>query len=370
MKILFVLENYYPNIGGVETLFKNLVDQLVKEGCEAVIVTTRLDPAHPAVEEKKGIKIIRLKLPNRYFFTFFSFFRIFREARHCDLVHTTSYNAALPAFIGGKLAGKKVIVTFHEVWGKLWFDLPFMSRIGRWGHYLFERLLLKLPFDRFVAVSRYTARCLVEAGLPEKKVSRIYNGIDYAEFPERHDPPEEAPFTYTFFGRLGMSKGLDLLIPAAARVREAMPESRLQLIIPRTPGSLFEKIKQRIEELKLDDCSYISSELPFEELKRRLIKSHCAVIPSYSEGFCFAAVECMAMEVPLVHSGKGALSEVVGGLHITYADQSAEALAKGILDASKGRFEERVARKFPLRESISAYLRVYEQIAKNSLPNS
>jgi glycosyltransferase involved in cell wall biosynthesis len=32
MKILFVLENYYPHIGGVEVLFKNLTEELVKKG--------------------------------------------------------------------------------------------------------------------------------------------------------------------------------------------------------------------------------------------------------------------------------------------------------------------------------------------------
>ena len=39
MKILFVLENFYPNIGGVETLFKSLTEQLVREGHEVMVIT-------------------------------------------------------------------------------------------------------------------------------------------------------------------------------------------------------------------------------------------------------------------------------------------------------------------------------------------
>ena len=32
MKILFVLDQYYPHVGGVETLFQNLAENLVKKG--------------------------------------------------------------------------------------------------------------------------------------------------------------------------------------------------------------------------------------------------------------------------------------------------------------------------------------------------
>ncbi len=42
MKILFVIENYLPHIGGVELVFKNLSEALVKLGHEAIIVTHRL----------------------------------------------------------------------------------------------------------------------------------------------------------------------------------------------------------------------------------------------------------------------------------------------------------------------------------------
>jgi len=32
MKILFVLDNYYPYIGGAETLFRKLAEELSKRG--------------------------------------------------------------------------------------------------------------------------------------------------------------------------------------------------------------------------------------------------------------------------------------------------------------------------------------------------
>ena len=41
MKVLFVLENYIPHIGGVEIVFKNLSGGLVKVGHDVSIVTHR-----------------------------------------------------------------------------------------------------------------------------------------------------------------------------------------------------------------------------------------------------------------------------------------------------------------------------------------
>jgi len=128
MRILFVLENYYPNVGGVETLFKNLIEQLAEKGHQVKLITTQLNPEDPLEEKIGNIHIYRYPFRNRYIFTFFGVFPIYKLAKDCDLIHTTSYNAGVPAWLGAKLRRKKVVITFHEVWGKLWFDLPFMNK--------------------------------------------------------------------------------------------------------------------------------------------------------------------------------------------------------------------------------------------------
>ena len=121
MKIVYVLENYYPNIGGVETLFKSLIESLANEGHQITIITSRITPDSPLKEKKGNIQIVRMPFNNRYLFTFLGIFYILPYAKKCDLIHTTSYNAGIPAFFAGKLFGKKIIITFHEVWADLWF---------------------------------------------------------------------------------------------------------------------------------------------------------------------------------------------------------------------------------------------------------
>ena len=85
------------------------------------------------------------------------------------------------------------------------------------GHYLFEQILVHLPFDRFIAVSHFTGDRLARHTVPESKIVVIYNGIDYAALNDyRHDPPKY--FTYCYFGRLGISKGLDVLLTTSCVV--------------------------------------------------------------------------------------------------------------------------------------------------------
>jgi glycosyltransferase involved in cell wall biosynthesis len=311
MKILFILELYYPNIGGIEKLFKSLAETLARQGHEVTVITTRFRKDLPVRETLNGVKIRRLKFSSRFLFTFFGIFGMLKEARHCDIIHTTSYNAAFPARLAGWLSRKKVIITFHEVWGKLWFRLPFINSVSKRLFYLYEQLILRLKFYRYVAVSDYTRQCLIKSGIKENKLVRIYNGLDYSAYePGAYAPPEH--FVFTYFGRLGISKGLDLILDVSADFLKKHPDTQLKLIIPKTPVALFKEIKKLLG--KLPERRYtLLHHINEKDLHEQLQHSSCVMIPSYSEGFCFAAVESIALAIPVISSGKGALEEVCYG---------------------------------------------------------
>ena len=131
MKILFVLEYYYPHVGGIEKLFKDIAEAMVQENHEVLVITNKYNNELPKNETINGVRIKRLNLKNRFLFTFLSLPLVLKYAKDFDFIHTTSYNAALPASLAGLFLNKKVIITFHEVWGKLWFKLPFMHRIQK-----------------------------------------------------------------------------------------------------------------------------------------------------------------------------------------------------------------------------------------------
>ncbi|RME91864.1 MAG: hypothetical protein D6772_17720, partial [Bacteroidetes bacterium] len=130
MKMLFVLEHYHPYLGGAEKLFRQVAEGLAAEGHTVEVITTRHQARLAREEVIAGVRIRRVHCYNRFLFTFFSLPVIWRAAKDTDLIHTTTYNAAFPAWLVGRLRRKSVLITFHEYWGKLWFSLPYLSVWG------------------------------------------------------------------------------------------------------------------------------------------------------------------------------------------------------------------------------------------------
>lgn len=363
MNILFILEHYYPNIGGVERMFSNLAEQLASEGHRVRVVTTLLKKDLPLLENRKGVEIIRIKLHNRFLFSLFGIFFFFKHTKGFDLIHTTSYNAAWPAFLASFLRGKPAIITFHEYWNKLWFKLPYLLPYAQKCYWLYEQIIVSLPFKYFIGVSDFTKHKL-QKRRKNAKVIRIYNGLETNELAKRENCGTNDTFTFTYFGRLGVSKGLDLILKATQLLKNEKIDFRLKLIVPRVPASLLKLVSQIIEQEGIASIISLQHELTDEELQSQLNLSDCILIPSYSEGFCFAAAECSAMGHPYIHSGKGALSEVASGKTIRMNDFSAIGLSEAMKKAMNGEWEYSEIRNFPLKKQVAEYMSLYKEICK------
>ncbi len=362
MRILFVLENYYPNVGGVETLFKSLAESLANDGHQITVLTNRFSKDLKPRETLNKVNIIRPSLYNRYLFTLLAFFPIILQGRKHDLIHTTSYNAGLPSILAGLVIKKKVIITFHEVWGELWYKLPYFGRIPAWTHSTFEKLLLKLPFTKFIAVSKFTADRLYENGISEDKMVQIYNGINYDKMTTNLIPNEPKNNRFLFFGRLGISKGIDLLIKSFSILKNENIKAELDLIIPNTPESFYNTIVKEIEEHQLNDLININPSLPYEKLKQKIQLAYAIIIPSYSEGFCYAAVESIALGARVISSDQGALKEVISGEYIKMDELSAESLAHAIKKALNCEWHKSKVKQFHLEKTIKEYSLLYNQL--------
>jgi len=360
LRILFVQEYYYPYIGGVETLFKVLAENLVQEGHQVRVISTKFDKTLPHKTTINGVEVVRLPISSRYVFSFFAFFLAWKHSKGFNLIQTTSYNAALPAILLALFRRKKVVITFHEVWGKLWFTLPYLSFLERLAFYLYEWFILKLPFTVFVGVSDYTKQALLKHKR-KKTVTRIYNGIAYTE---EQEYSKYKDFTFTFFGRLGVSKGIDVLLEGAKLFFQRHPNAKLQLIIPRVPKKFFGIIQKRIEELAIADNIIMLHNLDANDLKLLIKQSHCVIVPSYTEGFCFTAVESIAMGVPIITSGKGALKEVVSGHHVIMKEFSAQGLDSAIERIYNEDIDYTKIKKFELNMQVRKYITLYKKLTK------
>lgn len=360
MNLLFVVEHYHPYLGGAEKLFQQLAASLAERGYNVMVITTRHHPSLAAEETYQGVHIIRVPCFNRFLFTLFSLPMLWRKRKFPDLIITSTYNAALPAWLIGRLANKKTLLIFHELWGKLWFQLPFLTRLQRWLFFTYEQMIARLPFSHYIAVSDATKRSLIANGIPAQRISRIYNGLVYERFANLTREPS-SEFRALYFGRLGVSKGLDLIIPAWEKFAAQYPQSRLELVVPMYPAKLYGQIKVLIDKHLSNSNSTVYHELPESELQALVRRSSVVLIPSYSEGFCFAAAEASAAGVPIISSGRGSLPEVVGGSHLQMEQQTVEGLYSALEKAYQGRWLNSPRKMFPLSEAIEQYVALIQR---------
>lgn len=367
MRILFVLEYFHPYIGGVEFLFWQLSNALIRQGHQVKIITTWFDQSLPAQEHINGIEIQRVHCKNRFSFFYKSIPAIFSNAAHYDLIHTTTYTASIPAWFVSFLKRKKCILTFHEFWGSLWDRLPYLTTSQRFLYKSFERMITLLPFHKIIAVSDFTKSSLLQAKISSARMIRIYNGLDYQKIEQIKAAHQQAvkhspPLVFTFVGRLGVSKGLDILLPAADLFLQEHTAAQLKLIIPKRPTELYRSIKKEIASMVTHKQVKVMHHLPKEQLYKEIQNSNFLVVPSYSEGFCFLAAETCALGVPLISSPCGALPEVVSGKHIFLETLSSAALLVALQKAANNQWMEKDKKEFPLSNSILQYIELYKQL--------
>lgn len=369
MNILFVVEYYHPHIGGAETLFKNLCEGLVQRGHRVTVVTAKL-PNTPKYENVNGVHVVRIATPNkgkRYWFTLLAIPTLFSIAKGYDVIHTTTYNGAVPAWIVSKIFKKPYVITVHEILDELWDEFQGMNRVVARLHRFLEWVIIKLGFTRYVSVSENTSNKIREYG---EEATTIYNGIDYDFFnPKIYDRDAlrnlygfDGKFVYMFYGRPGISKGVEYLVSAVRLIRDKIPNSLCYLILGKEPQDRRELICNMINLLGVKDDVVLSDSVPYKFLPEQIMVSDCVVIPSLSEGFGFSAVESCAMGKPVVVSNVASLPEVVSGQYVLIEPRNPKAIARGVVQVYEGRVKKSKLNKFTWDDCVSGYEKIYKEV--------
>jgi D-inositol-3-phosphate glycosyltransferase len=376
-KILFVVEYYYPHVGGGEILYQTVAEGLARKGCEVGVITTRFRNTKKE-ELFHGVKLYRILTPKifgtHYWFTFLALPKIFRLANRYDVVHTTTYNAALPAWLAAKLRGKRVIITVLQAWGVLWRTFKGMNWLSARFHQLFEKFIIRLPFDDYICISEHTKNSVMAMGLKSERLRVIHCGVDCELFdPTKYDHLKVKKelglsdrFVYMSYGRAGISKGIEYLIEAVPLISRKIPNSKLLLILASDPKHRYEYIIRLIEKFRLNENIVLKNQLSREGLVRHIAASDCVVVPSLTEGFGLIAAEACAMNKPVVCSKAGALPEVVSGKYTLVNPRNPEEIAKGIERIYRDEVKETERKYFYWEECVDNYLRIYKGAPENA----
>ena len=257
--ILFVIDFFPPHKGGVETVFDNVTQRLLAKGYKVTVLTTRHDKQLPPQETNKNLTIYRVGSTRINFlrYAFRKGQQLLREDKSIDFIHTSTYGGAIPAALLAKRFGKKVIITVHEIFGKLWYRY---KKRTAWLYHWFEKMIFRCHYDAYLCVSRYTCNMLrVVYGVTDAKLHIVYNGIDDAWNPENIDQNAvatwkqqlgtEGKFTALYYGHAGISKGIDYLVEALPAMFERVPNFRFVIVL--LPSRRRDTIIKRLREITI-----------------------------------------------------------------------------------------------------------------------
>jgi len=365
MNILMVLENYFPHIGGVEAVFQNLAEGLVKRGHDVYIVTRQLSGTS-LFEIRNGVEIHRVPTKSRYTFVISSISKVFELARDADLIHTTTFTGAPPAWLASKIIGVPSIITVHEVWLGNWNRFTDFGLGKSIVHEMLEEAIYGLNFDRYVCVSDSTNRQLKEMG---RKAITIYNGVDYNHFnPNKYNYVRKLEYKNKFvcltYGRPGPSKGIEYVVKAMPTILKQIPSAHLVLILSRNKAYLKrrEEIIRLIKELDLENNVDVLDPVSFDILPAYIKNVDCVIVPSLAEGFGYTTAESCAMGTPVVASNTTSIPEVISGNYVLVKPKSPQDISRGVLQIYKKKGKKTKLKRFLWQDAIDKYLQVYKEV--------
>ncbi len=347
MNILYVVHNYYPAIGGVEWLIKNLSEKLCQKGHSVQVIATNAtscesynskDQVHPILtpgrEVINGVKILRvpfvgggillikvLRMLSALFYKFHLPFHGFMRAllqgplspsmllevlkSPCDLIVASPLPTlnVLYAFIGGKMKRKPIVV------------IPCFHVEDKWG---FDRKLfyhILKGANRVITLTEYEKGFLMSKGVKEEKMDVLGVGIDPNLYQNKRDLRKEYGIGQSpvvlFAGQLAFNKGIEDLIKAMKIIWEEGPDPFL--VIAGSPTIYFPHLSAMINGLppNFKQKTILISGFPEEEKGSIFNMANVFVSVSKFESFGIVYLEAWLHRKPVIGCLQGASSTLI-----------------------------------------------------------
>jgi sugar transferase (PEP-CTERM/EpsH1 system associated) len=370
MRPLIVHVVYAFSVGGLENGLVNLLNRMpAQRWRHAVLSLTQVSGRFAERVERSDVEFIELdKRPGHLVRDYPRLYRLFRKLRPAA-VHTRNL-AALEAVVPAWAAGVPVRIHGEHGWNRE--DPEGMRR-----RYRYLRRLYRPFVSRYVALSHHIEEYLErQVGVPPRRVSQIYNGVDTERF--RPAPAREriagCPFGHPedflvgWVGRMDPIKGLPHLLQGLARAAQNPAASRLRLVLV-GEGPMRQAVERLVEQHGMSERVWLAGErADVAELMRGL---DCFVLPSLGEGISNTILEAMATRLPIVATRVGGNGELIesGMTGLLVPPGDGDALAGALLryssDRAMARRHAKAARRvaqtrFSLARMVADYCSVYE----------
>jgi len=345
MKVLHVVQGYFPAIGGTEKVIQIISERLASRYDDDVTVYTttayncelfwRTDqPSLPAgVEVLKNVTIRRFPVYNRWN-------RVRKRLSDIACKFKLPYNDRLRALLNGPLVPgmtKAIAESKADVIAASSFPLMHMHYAlngGRsagipvvfyggihaaddWG---FNRPMIYKAIrraDAYIAYTTFERDYLVGRGVPAHKITPIGVGKDPEPFGKADGSGLRRRFrigddpVVAFVGQQVQHKGIEIVVDAMRDVWKVHPGARLLIAGSRT--SYSEVLAVKIAKLPVDQKINVIMFDNFEEDEKPEIfaASDVLAFPSFFESFGIVFLEAWSAGIPVIGSRRDAITSVI-----------------------------------------------------------
>ncbi|MDP3987524.1 MAG: glycosyltransferase family 4 protein [Candidatus Levybacteria bacterium] len=323
--VLLISFVFSPNIGGVESHLDDLCSYLTKNNFKVVVITyqpiiSKINA--PSFEKKKNLEIrripwIKFNLFNRLeklsvlqflylvptIFLYSSFY-LLKNKNKIDIIQTHGFNMAFVGAACSLLFRKKFNVNTHVSFN--------FNKKGMYEKIL--RIVLNKATKILVLTSQ-AKRELVKIGVNQQKIVVYHQWIDQKLFSAKGKNQSrkklglpENKFIVLFTGRFVQTKGVNLLLEAAKRVKDSM-----QFVFVGS-GPLKESIKSYSKD---NSRIRFVGEIKKEDLPYYYSSADVSIIPSigatkrYSEGIPRVMIEAFTCGTPVISTRVGGAVELI-----------------------------------------------------------
>jgi glycosyltransferase involved in cell wall biosynthesis len=335
MNVLMITGIFPPDIGGPASYVPDIASSLVQRGHEITVIT--LSDATAPVDSEYPFTVLRILRsvlrPIRVLKTVVS---IIRRGKQADLLFV--HGLALEAVAANLLLRKPLVqkIVGDLAWERARSQGIITDDIEAFQHKRYGlkiELLKKLrsfwvkKSDSIITPSGYLKKIVCCWGVPEEKITIIYNAVEAAQLapdtntispsPSSHDPVHK---TIVSAGRLVPWKGFASLI----RIMEQLPEAHLQII---GEGPERVNLEALIRDKNLQGRVQLPGNVSRGELFAALQHADLFVLNSTYEGLPHIVLEALSARVPVIATNCGGTGELIqhgqNGLLIPAADEQA-----------------------------------------------
>ena len=292
MKVVHVVRQYLPSVGGMEEVVRNLAQFQRNESRydPSIITLDRVfrEPGQPLPgrETLDGIPVRRLAYRGSERYPLCP--QVLRALRDADLVHVHGIDFFFDYLAWTRrLHGKPLIASTHGGF----FHTTFAARIKRLYFNSMTRTSA-MAYRRIIATSGNDGEIFSDV-VSGRRLRTIENGVDIEKFDDASSPVLQP--TLIYFGRWSVNKGLLETLDVLAALCVQQPETPWRLIVAGREYDLDAgAIRRHAASLGIAERVVIVPGPSNEELMRLIGEASYYICLSRHEGFGIAPIEAMS----------------------------------------------------------------------------